>query len=51
MAEIDYRAICLELFGTDDVEKLKMIAKQIRQKKIHATQGASASSMKRKPRR
>ena len=32
MAEIDYRAICLELFGTDDVEKLKMIAKQIRQK-------------------
>ena len=32
MAEIDYRAICLELFGTDDVEELKMIAKQIRQK-------------------
>ena len=32
MAETDYRAICLELFGTDDVEKLKMIAKQIRQK-------------------
>ena len=32
MAEIDYRAICLELFGTDDVEQLKMIAKQIRQK-------------------
>ena len=44
MAETDYRAICLELFGTDDVEKLKMIAKQIRQKTAPPSPTAAAAA-------
>lgn len=29
---IDYRALCVELFGTDDVEKLKKIARETKNK-------------------
>ena len=56
MAETDYRAICLELFGTDDVEKLKMIAKQIGQKNTRNAgrkrkfNEAETEEMKRLPR-
>ena len=32
MANVDYKAICQELFGTTDVDELKRIAAQMNQK-------------------
>ena len=32
MANVDYKAVCQELFGTTDVDELKRLAAQINQK-------------------